>query len=69
MYVCCKQIKKGYTDRISYCSRADYGPGIEDKWRHTYPYVPTSYYYNNPAMPRHNPESIGECGQEIISRI
>ena len=45
------------------------GAGVEDKWRHTYPYVPTSYYYNNPAMPRHNPESIGECGQEIISRI
>ena len=35
------------------------GAGIEDKWRHTYPYVPTSYYYNNPAPPRQNPESIG----------
>lgn len=39
--------------------RPDYGQGIEDKWRNTYPYVPTSYYYNNPAMPRHQPESIG----------
>jgi len=38
--------------------RPDYGQGIEDKWRNTYPYVPTSYYYNNPAMPRHQPESI-----------
>jgi len=38
--------------------RPDYGQGIEDKWRHTYPYVPTSYYYNNPSLPRHNPESI-----------
>ena len=36
------------------------GAGVEDKWRHTYPYVPTSYYYNNPAPPRQNPESIGE---------
>ena len=35
------------------------GAGVEDKWRHTYPYVPTSYYYNNPAPPRQNPESIG----------
>jgi len=34
------------------------GAGIEDKWRHTYPYVPTSYYYNNPNPPRQNPESI-----------
>jgi len=34
------------------------GAGVEDKWRHTYPYVPTSYYYNNPAPPRQNPESI-----------
>merc|ERR1719225_569763 len=33
------------------------GAGVEDKWRHTYPYVPTSYYYNNPA-PRPPPESI-----------
>jgi len=32
--------------------------GVEDKWRHTYPYVPTSYYYNNPNPPRQNPESI-----------
>ena len=49
--------------------RPDYGhPGmgggaghIEDKWRHTYPYVPTSYYYNNPGHPpRQNPESIGK---------
>jgi len=43
---------------------------IEDKWRHTYPYVPTSYYYNNPNPPRQNPESIAfseadtEAGEE-----
>ena len=53
----------------SSCSRPEYGPqgyagpGVEDKWRHTYPYVPTSYYYNNPAPPRHNPESIGARSQ------
>ena len=35
--------------------------GVEDKWRHTYPYVPTSYTYHNPA-PRPPPESIGEQG-------
>lgn len=33
------------------------GAGVEDKWRHTYPYVPTSYNYHNPA-PRPPPESI-----------
>merc|ERR1712223_447719 len=33
------------------------GAGGEDKWRHTYPYVPTSYSYQNPA-PRPPPESI-----------
>jgi len=52
--------------------RPEYGhaPGLEDKWRHTYPYVPTSYYYNNPTMPRQNPESIAfseadtEAGEE-----
>ena len=35
------------------------GSGIEDKWRHTYPYVPTSYYYHSPP-PRPPPESIGD---------
>jgi len=33
------------------------GPGVEDKWRNTYPYVPTSYYYHSPP-PRPPPESI-----------
>ena len=23
------------------------GPSVEDKWRSTYPYVPTSYSYNS----------------------
>ena len=48
--------------------RPEYGHahGIEDKWRHTYPYVPTSYYYNNPTMPRQNPESIGKYWRERI---
>lgn len=39
---------------------------MEDKWRHTYPYVPTSYYYHSPP-PRPPPESIDldtENGQE-----
>ena len=44
------------------CRRSDYGQvgpgGLEDKWRHTYPYVPTSYYYHSPP-PRPQPESIG----------
>ena len=53
----------------NYCCRPEYGHhghhggppgGVEDKWRHTYPYVPTSYYYNNPNPPRQNPESIGD---------
>lgn len=42
------------------------GAGVEDKWRHTYPYVPTSYYYHSPP-PRPPPESIDletENGQE-----
>ena len=34
------------------------GPGVEDKWRNTYPDVPTSYYYHSPP-PRPPPESIG----------
>jgi len=33
------------------------GAGVEDKWRHTYPYVPTSYNYHAPP-PRPPPESI-----------
>lgn len=33
--------------------------GAEDKWRHTYPYVPTSYYYNHShSNARPPPESI-----------
>lgn len=32
--------------------------GAEDKWRHTYPYVPTSYYYNHSHNARPPPESI-----------
>jgi len=42
------------------------GPGVEDKWRNTYPYVPTSYYYHSPP-PRPPPESIDletEGGEE-----
>lgn len=35
------------------------GPGVDDKWRHTYPYVPTSYYYHS-APPRPPPESIAD---------
>jgi len=40
--------------------------GVEDKWRNTYPYVPTSYYYHSPP-PRPPPESIDletEGGEE-----
>jgi len=40
------------------------GPGVEDKWRNTYPYVPTSYYYHSPP-PRPPPESIGQYLQQI----
>jgi len=42
------------------------GAGVEDKWRNTYPYVPTSYYYHSPP-PRPPPESIDletEGGEE-----
>ena len=62
-----KQFVIPHNCALSVIFRPEYGhaPGIEDKWRHTYPYVPTSYYYNNPTMPRQNPESIGEYLEEV----
>ena len=31
----------------SYSDFYSEGPSVEDKWRSTYPYVPTSYSYNS----------------------
>lgn len=33
------------------------GPSVEDKWRSTYPYVPTSYSYNSIDGKREREES------------
>ena len=49
----------------SYSDFYSEGPSVEDKWRSTYPYVPTSYSYNSIDGKREESPSLESLLPEI----